>query len=60
MQAISGLFFSLSLVLAVILGGQTLDYTWGPALIALAISLATGGFHIWRLGKQPRSAWFAF
>ncbi|MCW1923556.1 tetratricopeptide repeat protein [Luteolibacter arcticus] len=60
MQAISGLFFSLSLVLAVILGGQTLDYTWGPALVALAISLAAGGFQMWRLGKQPRWAWFAF
>jgi O-antigen ligase len=60
MQAISGLFFSLSLVLAVSLGGQTLDYTWGPALIALAISLATGSVETWRLGKQPKSAWFAF
>jgi O-antigen ligase len=60
MQAISGLFFSLSLVLAVSLGGQTLDYTWGPALVALAISLATGGVETWRLGKQPKSAWFAF
>ena len=60
MQAISGLFFSLSLVLAVVLGGQTLDYTWGPALVALAFSLATGAFEMWRLGKQPKSAWFAF
>jgi O-antigen ligase len=60
MQAISGLFFSLSLVLAVVLGGQTIDYTWGPALVALALSLATGAFQMWRLGKQPKSAWFAF
>ncbi|MEK7950855.1 O-antigen ligase family protein [Luteolibacter soli] len=60
MQAISGLFFSLSLVLAVVLGGQTLDYTWGPALVALAISLATGALQLWQLGKQPKSAWFAF
>lgn len=60
MQAISGLFFSLSLVLAVMFGGQTIDYTWGPALVALALALATGGFQMWRLGTQPRSAWFAF
>ena len=60
MQAISGLFFSLSLMLAVSLGGQTLDYTWGPALVALALALATGGLETWRLGKQSRLGWFAF
>ncbi|MCW1885143.1 O-antigen ligase family protein [Luteolibacter flavescens] len=60
MQALSGIFLSLSLVLAVVLGGQTIDYTWGPALVALALAMATGGVQAWRLGKQPRSAWFAF
>ncbi|TAE74010.1 MAG: O-antigen ligase domain-containing protein [Verrucomicrobia bacterium] len=39
MDIISGIFFALAMVLAVMLGGQTIDYTWGPALLALALSL---------------------
>ena len=52
MQTISGLFFALALVLAVFLGGQTMDYTWGPALLALAGAL---GFAL--PGIPPREGW---
>lgn len=51
MQALSGFFFSLALVLAVVFGGQTLDYTWGPALIALAAALVTACFD--KPGTRP-------
>ena len=39
MQIFSGLLLALALGLAVVFGGQTLDYTWGPALLALAGAL---------------------
>lgn len=55
MQAISGLFFSLALVLAVVLGGQTLDYTWGPALMALALATVTACFG--GSGMRPAGLW---
>lgn len=51
MQALSGFFFSLALVLAVMFGGQTLDYTWGPALIALAVALLTACPAVKALGR---------
>jgi O-antigen ligase len=51
MQALSGFFFSLALVLAVVFGGQTLDYTWGPALIALAAAGVTACFA--KPGERP-------
>jgi O-antigen ligase len=51
MQALSGFFFSLALVLAVVFGGQTLDYTWGPALMALAAALVTACFD--KSGSRP-------
>lgn len=51
MQALSGFFFSLALVLAVVFGGQTLDYTWGPALMALAAALVAACFD--KPGTRP-------
>ena len=39
MQLFSGILFALAMILAVVLGGQTIDYTWGPALLALAAAL---------------------
>jgi hypothetical protein len=54
MQALSGFFFSLALVLAVVFGGQTLDYTWGPALMALAAALVVACFD--KPGTRPAGA----
>lgn len=48
MQAISGICFAAAMVLAVSLGGQTLDYTWGPAFLALALSLLAGVPQAWK------------
>lgn len=57
MQAISGIGFAVALLLAVSLGGQTLDYTWGPAFLALALSLLASLPQVW---KQRRGVtiWF--
>jgi O-antigen ligase len=54
MQALSGFFFSMALVLAVVFGGQTLDYTWGPALMALAAALVAACFD--KPGTRPAGA----
>lgn len=59
MQLISGFCFALALALAVSLGGQTLDYTWGPALLALAAALLTAASQAWRLGQRGRGTWLA-
>lgn len=48
MQAISGICFAAAMALAVSLGGQTLDYTWGPAFLALALSLLAGIPQAWK------------
>lgn len=41
MQLSSGILFAITMGLAVALGGQTIDYTWGPALLVLAAALLT-------------------
>ena len=48
MQAISGICFAAAMALAVSLGGQTLDYTWGPAFLALALSLLASLPQAWK------------
>ena len=58
MQLISGIFFALALILAVSLGGQTLDYTWGPALIVLSAALAAMIPRAWMIrfpGRGPQT-----
>lgn len=50
----------LALILGVSLGGQTIDYTWGPALLALAAALLTacGGASAFR-GERGKGTWIA-
>ncbi len=49
----------LALALGVSLGGQTIDYTWGPALLALALALPTacGGASAFR--ERGKGTWIA-
>lgn len=71
MAAISSIFLVLSLVLAVVIGPQTRPWTWGPAMLALGVSVLAGLPVIWKRGKfQPdfgvlafgflTAAWFAW
>lgn len=57
MQALTGILFALSLVMAVSLGGQTIDYTWGPALVLLGGSLLAACGEGWRLWRRSPAAW---
>jgi len=59
MQIVSGLLFALSLCLAVLWGGQTIDYTWGPALLALTGSLSALAFSRFPLQRWSRSTRWA-
>lgn len=52
MQLLSGILFAVAMALAVALGGQTIDYTWGPALLALAAALLTA-----LPALPPRDGW---
>ncbi len=40
MPAVSSIFLSLALILAVLIGPQTRAWTWGPSMMALALSAA--------------------
>lgn len=51
MPVLTSLFLVISLVLSVVLGAQTRSWTWGPAMIALAISTAAAVPAIWRKGR---------
>lgn len=59
MQAVSGILFSLSLVLAVALGGQTIDYSWGPALVMLGGALLAACGEGWRFWRRGLAGWLA-
>lgn len=59
MQMFAGVLFSLSLVLAVALGGQSIDYTWGPALVLLGGALMAAGGEGWRLWCRSPAGWIA-
>jgi hypothetical protein len=59
MQTVSGILFSLSLVLAVALGGQTIDYTWGPALVMLGGALLAACSEGWRFWQRGVAGWVA-
>jgi hypothetical protein len=54
MPAISSLLLVLSLILAVVVGPQTRAWTWGPAMLAMALALATSVPAIWR---RQKSTW---
>ena len=53
MPAISSLFLSAALILAVVLGPQTRPWSWGPAMIALGISVLAALPALWKRGKAP-------
>ncbi|QJE96988.1 O-antigen ligase family protein [Luteolibacter luteus] len=53
MQVISGIGFAVALALAVSLGGQTLDYTWGPAFLALVVALLASIPQAWKARRGP-------
>jgi hypothetical protein len=59
MQFVSGLFIAAALALAVAFGGQTLDYTWGPALTALAAALLTACSGAIGLKERGKGTWIA-
>ena len=56
---ISGACMVLALALGVALGGQTIDYTWGPALLALAVALLTASSGASGLRGRGKGAWIA-
>ena len=71
MPVVSSLFLVLSLVLAVLIGPQTRPWSWGPAMIALGLSVLAALPAWWRRGSsQPdwkllglgalTAAWFAW
>ncbi len=71
MPIITSIFLVLSLVLAVVVGPQTLPWVWGPAMISLGIAVLAALPTIWRRGKIPADigmlvfgaltcAWFAW
>ncbi len=53
MPAISSLFLTAALVLAVLIGPQTRSYTWGPAILALVLSVMAALPSFWRKSKAP-------
>ncbi|MDB6080646.1 MAG: O-antigen ligase family protein, partial [Akkermansiaceae bacterium] len=57
MQALAGILFVAALALAVLFGGQTVDYSWGPALVVLApaVLLSLAGFR--QLRERGWGAW---
>lgn len=59
MRVISGGFMVLALVLGVSLGGQTIDYTWGPALLAMAVALLTACGGASGLRDRGKGTWIA-
>jgi O-antigen ligase len=59
MQAISGICFAIAMALAVSLGGQTLDYTWGPAFLALAAAVLAMIPEAWQSRRRGAGTWFA-
>lgn len=51
MPVVSSLFLVIALVLAVVIGPQTRPWTWGPAMLALGISVLSALPVFWRRGK---------
>lgn len=57
MQFLTGILFVAAMVLAVILGGQTLDYSWGPALVFLIFSVLCSLAGLRQLRERSWAAW---
>jgi tetratricopeptide (TPR) repeat protein len=57
MSALSSLFLAIALVLAVVIGPQTRPWTWGPAMLALGISVAAALPEFWRKAKCVGDFW---
>lgn len=51
MSAFSSVFLVIALALAVVIGPQTRPWTWGPALLALGISVAAALPVFWKKGR---------
>lgn len=51
MPAVSSLFLVLSLILAVVIGPQTRSWSWGPAMLALGVSVAAALPIFWKRTK---------
>ena len=51
MPVISSLFLVIALVMAVVIGPQTRSWTWGPAMLALGISVLAACPVFWKRGK---------
>ncbi|NJR43572.1 MAG: hypothetical protein HC767_13885 [Akkermansiaceae bacterium] len=52
MPAISSLFLVIALCLAVVIGPQTRPWTWGPAMLALGMSVAAALPEFWKKTKH--------
>lgn len=52
MTVLSGLFLTAAFVFAVVFGGQTRDFTWGPGLVALGVSIWLAGVGVYRLKER--------
>jgi tetratricopeptide (TPR) repeat protein len=50
---VSSIFLVVALVFAVVIGPQTRPWTWGPAMLALGVSVLAALPTVWRRGKYP-------
>ncbi|NJR43165.1 MAG: O-antigen ligase family protein [Akkermansiaceae bacterium] len=57
MSFISSLFLIIALGLAVVIGPQTRPWSWGPAMLALGISVAAALPKFWRKTKYVADFW---
>ncbi len=53
MSVISSIFLVVSLVLAVLIGSQLRDWTWGPALLALGVAVLAAIPALWKSKDSP-------
>lgn len=53
MSVFSSVFLVIALVLAVVIGPQTRPWTWGPALLALGLSVVAALPVFWRKDRPP-------
>ncbi len=51
MPAVSSIFLVVALILAVVIGPQTRPWTWGPAMLALAMSVAAALPLVWKRSR---------
>lgn len=53
MSLVSSFFLVIAIALAVLIGPQTRDWTWGPAIVALSMSVLASLPVIWRRNGAP-------